>query len=194
MSLYFSHPSAVIDSGASIGRDTSIWHFSHICSGAQIGNNCSIGQNVYIASSAVIGNNVKIQNNVSVYDLVTLHDDVFCGPSVVFTNVINPRSAFSRKTEYRSTIVHSGATLGANATIVCGSSLGSHCFIGAGAVVTSDVKPFSLMLGVPARHAGWVSIFGESVPLPLHGHGSWTCPHTRHTYILSESQLNIIPS
>lgn len=186
------HPSSIVDPGASIGAGTRIWHWSHVCSGARIGESCSLGQNVYVANNVVIGNNVKIQNNVSVYDDVILEDDVFCGPSMVFTNVYNPRSSVSRKTEYRTTLIKTGATLGANCTIVCGVTVGSYAFVGAGAVVNEDVKPFALVVGVPARHIGWMSAFGERVELPLEGKGVWTCPHTSDVYRLVEHQLSRI--
>jgi UDP-2-acetamido-3-amino-2,3-dideoxy-glucuronate N-acetyltransferase len=150
------HPSAIIDPGAKIGDNTRVWHWTHVCAGAQIGNACSLGQNVFVSNDIVIGNNVKIQNNVSIYDAVRLEDDVFCGPSMVFTNVYNPRAAITRKNEYRQTIVRRGATLGANCTIVCGVTIGEYAFIGAGAVVNRDVKPFELVLGVPAKHSGWM--------------------------------------
>ncbi|MFO0319087.1 MAG: DapH/DapD/GlmU-related protein, partial [Neisseriaceae bacterium] len=150
------HESSIIDQGAEIGEDTRIWHFSHVCGGAKIGKNCSLGQNVFIGNDVVIGNNVKIQNNVSVFDAVILEDDVFCGPSMVFTNVYNPRSKIARKNEYRKTVVRKGATIGANATIICGIEIGEYAFIGAGAVVKNDVKSFALMAGVPARCIGWM--------------------------------------
>jgi UDP-2-acetamido-3-amino-2,3-dideoxy-glucuronate N-acetyltransferase len=153
---YFAHQSAYVDQGCTIGEGTKIWHFSHIMTGARIGRHCNIGQNVVISPDVVIGNNVKIQNNVSVYTGVVLEDDVFCGPSMVFTNVINPRSHISRKHEYRPTIVRQGATLGANSTIVCGHTIGRYAFVGAGAVVTRDVPDYALVLGNPARMAGWV--------------------------------------
>ena len=159
----FVHESSYIDDGAQIGEGTKIWHFSHVMSGARIGRHCNIGQNVVVSPGVVIGNNVKIQNNVSVYTGVTLEDDVFCGPSMVFTNVINPRSHISRKDEYRSTLVKRGATLGANATIVCGHTVGEYAFVGAGAVVTSNVPDHALVLGVPARIVGWVCSCGAKV-------------------------------
>ena len=151
------HPSAIVDTGAQIGEGTRVWHWVHVCGGARIGKNCSLGQNVFVANRVVIGDNVKIQNNVSVYDEVTLEDGVFCGPSMVFTNVYNPRSEIARKDEYRKTLVKRGATLGANCTVVCGVTIGEYAFIGAGAVVNRDVPDFALMLGVPARQAGWMS-------------------------------------
>ena len=155
------HETAIVDSGALIGEGSKIWHWSHICSGAVIGESCSLGQNVFVGNKVLIGNNVKIQNNVSIYDEVVLEDDVFCGPSMVFTNVYNPRSAVSRKNEYRNTIVKRGATLGANSTIVCGITIGEHAFIGAGAVVNKNIPAFALMVGVPAKQIGWMSAYGE---------------------------------
>lgn len=153
---YTAHASTIIDDGATIGANTRIWHFSHICSQAVIGEKCSLGQNVFIGNDVIIGNNVKIQNNVSVYDAVYLEDDVFCGPSMVFTNVFNPRSHVIRKHEYRKTLVKRGATIGANATIVCGITIGEYAFIGAGTVVNKDIKPYAMVVGVPARQIGWV--------------------------------------
>ena len=152
---YSAHSSAIIDDGAQIGVDTKIWHFTHVCGGAKIGERCSLGQNVFIGNDVKIGNNVKIQNNVSVYDAVYLEDDVFCGPSMVFTNVFNPRSHVVRKHEYRKTLVKRGATIGANATVVCGVTIGEYAFIGAGAVINHDVKAYAMMVGVPARQIGW---------------------------------------
>jgi len=160
---YSAHPTAIIDEGAQLGDGTRVWHWVHISAGAKIGELCSFGQNVYVGNDVVIGNNVKVQNNVSIYDAVTLEDDVFCGPSMVFTNVYNPRSAVSRKNEYRPTLVKKGATIGANATIVCGVTLGEYCFIAAGAVITRDVEPFALMAGVPAKRIGWMNEHGERV-------------------------------
>ena len=163
-----------------------MWHFVHVCSGARIGNDCSLGQNVFVGGRAIIGNNVKIQNNVSVYDNVVLEDDVFCGPSAVFTNVYNPRSAVSRKDEYRDTLVKKGATLGANCTIICGLEIGRYAFIGAGAMVNRDVKDYALMVGVPARHVGWMSEYGERLELPLQGEGETAiCRHTGKKYLLT---------
>ena len=176
------HPTSIIDKGAKIGNGTYVWHWSHISKGAEIGNNCNIGQNVYIANNVVIGSNVKIQNNVSIYEKVTLEDYVFCGPSVVFTNVKNPRSHISRKKEYLGTYISLGATIGANATIVCGVEIGRYAFIGAGAVITKNVKPFSVMLGVPARHSGWISTSGEIFQLPQKGKGIWECKKTGEIY------------
>lgn len=186
---YSIHSSAIVDNGADIGRDTKIWHWTHICSGAKIGNNCSLGQNVFIGNKVEIGSNVKIQNNVSVYDNVTLKDDVFCGPSVVFTNVYNPRSAISRKDEYKNTTIDRGATLGANCTIVCGITVGKYAFIGAGALVNRNVKPYALMLGVPAKLKGWMSEHGEQLDLPLNGNSSTTCKHTGSRYTLKDGNV-----
>ena len=161
--MYTQHETAIIDNGATIGSDTKIWHWTHICSGAVIGKKCSLGQNVFIGNDVTIGNNVKIQNNVSVYDSVVLEDEVFCGPSMVFTNVYNPRSAVSRKSEYRNTLVEKGSTLGANCTIVCGIKIGKYAFIGAGSVVTKNVKDYALVVGVPARQIGWMNEYGNRV-------------------------------
>lgn len=158
---YQAHGTAIIDEGAQLGEGTRVWHWVHVCGGARIGERCSLGQNVFVGNQVTIGNNVKIQNNVSIYDNVTLEDDVFCGPSMVFTNVYNPRSAVSRKDEYRDTVVKRGATLGANCTIVCGVTIGEYAFVGAGAVVNQDVPAYALMVGVPARQIGWMSRFGE---------------------------------
>ena len=191
---YWHHDSAIVDEGATIGEGTKIWHFSHVCSGAVIGDGCSLGQNVFVGNRVVIGNNCKIQNNVSVYDNVTLEDDVFCGPSMVFTNVYNPRSAVSRKNEYRDTLVGQGATLGANCTIVCGVTIGRYAFIGAGAVVSKDVPNYALMVGVPARQIGWMSEYGEQLDLPLSGHEEAQCPHTQQRYRLNERKLVQIQS
>jgi len=176
------HPTAIIDKGAQIGSGTSIWHWTHVSDGAKVGCNCNIGQNVYISSNAVIGSNVKIQNNVSVYDEVILDDYVFCGPSVVFTNVKNPRSHISRRDEYLETYVCRGVSIGANATILCGVKIGQYAFIAAGAVVTNDVKPYALMLGVPARQNGWMSTSGQKFQLPNKGKTTWECKETGEIY------------
>jgi len=186
------HPTAIVDDGARIGAGTRIWHWTHVCEGAVIGERCSLGQNVFVGNRVRIGSNVRIQNNVSVYDDVSLEDDVFCGPSMVFTNVYNPRSAIPRKDEYRPTIVRKGATLGANCTIVCGVTIGRYAFIGAGAVVNRDVPDFALVLGVPGRQIGWMSEFGERLDLPLSGNGETTCPHTGVTYRLNGGILKQI--
>ena len=186
---YTKHETAIVDAGATIGANTRIWHWVHVSSGATIGEKCSLGQNVYVGNHVVIGNNVKIQNNVSVYDNVTLEDDVFCGPSMVFTNVYNPRSAVTRKDEYRDTVVKRGATLGANCTIICGVTIGEYAFIGAGAVVNKDVKPYALMVGVPAKQVGWMSEFGEQLKLPLSGSGETRCDKTNSVYMLINSTV-----
>jgi len=183
------HPTAIVDDGARIGDETRIWHWVHVSAGARIGARCSLGQNVYVGNRVVIGDNVKIQNNVSVYDNVTLEDDVFCGPSMVFTNVYNPRSAVSRKDEYRDTLVRRGATLGANCTIVCGATIGEYAFVGAGAVVNRDVPDYALVVGVPARQVGWMSRFGERLDLPLSGTARTTCPHTGERYELVDGRV-----
>jgi UDP-2-acetamido-3-amino-2,3-dideoxy-glucuronate N-acetyltransferase len=188
------HSTAIVDAGASIGDGTRIWHWVHVSAKAVIGNGCALGQNVYVGNRVRIGNNVRIQNNVSVYDNVTLEDDVFCGPSMVFTNVYNPRSAVSRKEEYRDTLVKRGATLGANCTIVCGVVIGEHAFVGAGSVINRDVPAFALMVGVPGRQIGWMSRFGERLELPLTGDGEATCPHTGDRYVLREGVCRIAGS
>ena len=190
----FIHPSSIVEEGASIGCNTKIWHWVHICSGAKIGNECSFGQNVFVGNKAKIGNNVKIQNNVSIYDRVFIEDDVFCGPSVVFTNVYNPRSEFSRKDEYLETHIERGVTLGANSTIVCGVRIQKYAFIGAGALINKNIKSFSLMVGVPAKQIGWMSRFGERIPLPLKGEGGWFCPHTNDNYILKNGNISFCSS
>ena len=181
------HETAIIDSGAEIGDGTSVWHWVHICAKAKIGRDCSLGQNVYVGNNVIIGNGVRIQNNVSVYDNVTLEDCVFCGPSMVFTNVINPRSEVSRKHEYRNTLVKKGASLGANCTIVCGNTIGEYAFVGAGAVVTKNVADYALVTGVPARHVGWVSRQGHRLDLPLEGDAQAKCPGNGEVYKLKGS-------
>lgn len=181
------HKTAIVDDGAKLGHGCRVWHFAHICSEAVIGKECSFGQNVFIGNKVVIGDNVKIQNNVSVYDNVVLEDDVFCGPSMVFTNVENPRARYSRKDEYKVTLVSKGATLGANSTIVCGVTIGAQAFIGAGCVVVQDVPDFALVVGVPARQIGWMSHFGEKLDLPLTGNKETVCPHTGIRYCLIDS-------
>ncbi len=183
------HPSAIVDEGARIGAGTRIWHWVHVCSGARLGEGCSLGQGVFVGNDVVLGNNVKVQNNVSIYDAVTLEDDVFCGPSMVFTNVINPRAAVVKKDEYRRTLVKRGASIGANATIVCGVTIGDCAFIAAGAVVTQDVPAYALMMGVPARQTGWMSRHGERLNLPLTGDGQAECPATGERYGLVAGQL-----
>jgi len=182
----FMHPSAIVDAGAKIGAGTKIWHWVHVSSEAQIGTNCSLGQNVFVASRVIIGNNVRIQNNVSIFEGVSLEDDVFCGPSMVFTNVTNPRSAVNRRDEFKETVVKKGATLGANCTILCGTTIGEYAFIGAGAVVTSDVHGYALMVGVPARQVGWMSKHGERLDLQIDGDGEAVCAATGERYVLSD--------
>ncbi len=189
---YSVHPSAIVDEGAQIGESSRVWHFAHVCGGARIGNNVSLGQNVFVGNKVTIGDNCKIQNNVSVYDNVHLEEGVFCGPSMVFTNVYNPRSLIKRKNEYRDTIVKKGATLGANCTIICGVTIGNYAFVGAGAVINTNVKDFSLVVGVPARQVGWMSRFGERLELPLSGDAETVCPHTGDRYALRDGQLSLI--
>jgi UDP-2-acetamido-3-amino-2,3-dideoxy-glucuronate N-acetyltransferase len=188
---YTKHETAIVDEGAQIGEGTRVWHWVHVCAQAVIGSKCSLGQNVFVGNKVIIGNNVKIQNNVSVYDNVVLEDDVFCGPSMVFTNVYNPRSAVTRKDEYRNTLVKRGATLGANCTIVCGVTIGEYAFVGAGSVINKNVPDFALMVGVPAKQIGWMSRFGERIDLPLLGDGSYTCPHTGDIYKLSNGSITL---
>jgi UDP-2-acetamido-3-amino-2,3-dideoxy-glucuronate N-acetyltransferase len=183
------HPSAIVDEGAQIGEGSRVWHFAHVCGGAHIGKGVSLGQNVFVGNKVNIGDHCKIQNNVSVYDNVTLEEGVFCGPSMVFTNVYNPRSLIERKNEYRDTLVKKGATLGANCTIVCGTTIGEYAFIGAGAVINKDVPAYALMVGVPAKQIGWMSQYGEQLDLPLQGNGQATCPVTGTRYILQNGQI-----
>ncbi|NYT38030.1 N-acetyltransferase [Allopusillimonas soli] len=186
---YYQHESAIVDDGARIGSGSRIWHFAHVCAGARIGNGVSLGQNVFIGNRVVIGDDCKIQNNVSVYDNVTLERGVFCGPSMVFTNVYNPRALIERKEEYKDTLIREGATLGANCTIVCGVTIGRYAFVGAGAVVTREVPDYALVVGVPARQVGWVSEFGEQLALPLSGDARIRCQHTHSLYVLQGSRL-----
>ncbi|MEO7129356.1 MAG: acyltransferase [Rhodoferax sp.] len=188
---YTVHPTAIVDEGAQIGEGSRVWHFVHVCGGARIGKGVSMGQNVFVGNNAAIGNHCKIQNNVSVYDNVTLEEGVFCGPSMVFTNVYNPRALIERKSEYRDTLVKKGATLGANCTIVCGVTIGEYALVGAGAVVNKDVLPYALVVGVPARQIGWVSQYGEQLNLPLTGDTQTTCPHTGQRYVLANGQCQL---
>jgi len=185
---FFAHPTAVIDDGCQIGDGTKVWHFSHVMPGAVIGKNCVLGQNVMIGPNVILGDNVRIQNNVSVYEGVICEDDVFLGPSAVLTNVINPRSAINRKTEFKSTIIRKGATIGANATIVCGNEIGAFSFIGAGAVVTKSVKSYALMVGTPAIQTGWMSAYGHK--LQFNNDGAAVCHESGQKYVLTEGQIN----
>lgn len=186
---FFKHKTAIVDEGATIGEGCRIWHFVHVSGGARIGERCSLGQNVYVGDRVVIGNDVKMQNNVSVYDNVTLEDGVFCGPSMVFTNVYNPRSFIDRKSEYRDTLVKKGATLGANCTIICGVTIGEFAFIAAGAVINKAVPAYALIVGVPGRQVGWMSEYGEQLSVPLVGEGQAKCNHTGAIYQLDGSEL-----
>ncbi|WP_180153053.1 MULTISPECIES: UDP-2-acetamido-3-amino-2,3-dideoxy-D-glucuronate N-acetyltransferase [unclassified Acinetobacter] len=186
---FYQHETAIVDDGAQIGSDSRVWHFVHVCGGAKIGQGVSLGQNVFVGNKVVIGDHCKVQNNVSVYDNVTLEEGVFCGPSMVFTNVYNPRSLIERKDQYRNTLVKKGATLGANCTIVCGVTIGEYSFVGAGAVINKDVPAYALMVGVPAKQIGWMSEFGEQLDLPLTGNAESVCSHTGAIYRLSGSTV-----
>lgn len=186
----YIHPTAIVESPELIGEETKIWHWVHVMAGARIGNRCVLGQNVFVGSTAILGDNVRVQNNVSIYDEVILEDDVFCGPSMVFTNVINPRSHVQRKDEYLKTIVRKGASIGANATIVCGNEIGSYAFIGAGAVITKEVKAYALVVGNPARQIGWVSQAGHR--LEFNKDGMAVCPETKESYILKEGIVELL--
>lgn len=189
---YWAHDTAIIDDGAIIGSGTKIWHWVHVCGSARIGIDCSLGQNVYVGNDVNIGNNCRIQNNVSVYDGVTLEDDVFCGPSMVFTNVYNPRAAIPRKDEYRATIVRKGATLGANCTIICGTTIGEHAFVAAGAVINKNIQPYSLVAGIPGRQIGWMSRHGVRLDLPLLGEGEAICSATGDLYAMSAGKVRLV--
>jgi UDP-2-acetamido-3-amino-2,3-dideoxy-glucuronate N-acetyltransferase len=182
---FYQHESAIVDDGAQIGDDSRVWHFAHVCAGAVIGKGVSLGQNVFVGNKVTIGDKCKIQNNVSVYDNVHLEEGVFCGPSMVFTNVYNPRSLIERKDEFRNTLVKRGATLGANCTIVCGVSIGEHAFVGAGAVVNKDVASYAMVVGVPGKQIGWMSEYGEKLDLPVEGNAQTVCPNTGCQYVLN---------
>jgi UDP-2-acetamido-3-amino-2,3-dideoxy-glucuronate N-acetyltransferase len=186
------HPSAIVDEGAQVGEGSRIWHFVHVCGGAKIGKGVSLGQNVFVGNKVTIGDKCKIQNNVSVYDNVHLEEGVFCGPSMVFTNVYNPRSLIERKDQSLDTVVKRGATLGANCTIVCGVTIGEYAFVGAGAVINKNVPDFALMVGVPAKQIGWMSQYGEKLDLPLNGEVQTICPHTQQQYQLTNSRVTLI--
>lgn len=184
---YFSHETAIIDKGAEIGRGSKVWHFSHIMGKSKLGENCNLGQNVFVADDVILGNNVKVQNNVSIYSGVICEDDVFLGPSMVFTNIKNPRSAIVRKGEYDRTLVEQGASIGANATIVCGNNIGKYAFIAAGAVVTKDVQDYALMIGAPAKHSGWMSEYGHKLEFDAQGNAS--CPESNEKYLLKDNSV-----
>ena len=189
---YWAHETAIVDEGAQIGADSKVWQWVHICGGAQVGKGVSLGQNVFVGNKVIIGDQCKIQNNVSVYDNVTLEDGVFCGPSVVFTNVYNPRSLIERKNEYQNTLIKKGATLGANCTILCGIIIREFAFVGAGALINKDVPAYALMVGVPAKQIGWMSEYGEKLDLPLSGNANTTCEHTGQKYQLKDGQVSVI--
>jgi UDP-2-acetamido-3-amino-2,3-dideoxy-glucuronate N-acetyltransferase len=189
---YFKHESAIVDEGAQIGTGTRIWHFVHVCSGAKIGAGVSLGQNVFVGNNVTIADKCKIQNNVSVYDNVHLEEGVFCGPSMVFTNVYNPRSLIERKNQYLDTIVKKGATLGANCTVVCGVTIGEYAFVGAGAVVNKNVPAYALIVGVPAKQIGWMSEYGEKLDLPLDKDSHALCPHSNQKYQLRNGSLSLV--
>ena len=189
---YWVHETAIVDEGAQIGAGSKVWHWVHICGGAQVGKGVSIGQNVFVGNKVIIGDHCKIQNNVSVYDNVSLEEGVFCGPSVVFTNVYNPRSLIERKNEYQNTLIKKGATLGANCTILCGVIISEFAFVGAGALINKDVPAYALMVGVPARQIGWMSEYGEKLDLPLSGNVNVTCERTGQKYQLKDDQVSVI--
>ncbi|MEO1940975.1 MAG: acyltransferase [Candidatus Thioglobus sp.] len=188
---YQKHETAIVDEGAQIGEGSRVWHWAHVCGGAQIGKGVSLGQNVFVGNKVIIGDKCKVQNNVSIYDNVYLEEGVFCGPSMVFTNVYNPRSLIERKDEYKDTLVKKGATLGANCTIVCGITIGEYAFVGAGSVVNKDVKPYALMVGVPAKQIAWMSQYGEKLELPIIGNAETVCPHSGQKYTLEDNQLRV---
>ena len=189
---YWAHETAIVDEGAQIGAGSKVWQWVHICGGAQVGKSVTLGQNVFVGNKVIIGDQCKIQNNVSVYDNVTLEDGVFCGPSVVFTNVNNPRSLIERKNEYQNTLIKKGATLGANCTILCGVIIREFAFVGAGALINKDVPAYALVVGVPAKQIGWMSEYGEKLDLPLSGNANTTCEHTGQKYQLKDGQVSVI--
>jgi len=189
---YWAHETAIVDEGAQIGAGSKVWQWVHICGGAQVGKSVTLGQNVFVGNEVIIGDQCKIQNNVSVYDNVTLEDGVFCGPSVVFTNVYNPRSLIERKNEYQNTLVKKGVTLGANCTILCGVIIREFAFVGAGALINKDVPAYALVVGVPAKQIGWMSEYGEKLDLPLSGNANTTCEHTGQKYQLKDGQVSVI--
>jgi len=189
---YWAHETAIVEEGAQIGADSKVWQWVHICGGAQVGKRVTLGQNVFVGNEVIIGDQCKIQNNVSVYDNVTLEDGVFCGPSVVFTNVYNPRSLIERKNEYQNTLIKKGATLGANCTILCDVIIGEFAFVGAGALINKDVPAYALVVGVPAKQIGWMSEYGEKLDLPLSGNANTTCEHTGQKYQLKDGQVSVI--
>lgn len=189
---YTVHETAIIDEGAKIGPGSRIWHWVHVCADAKIGENVSLGQSVFVGNKVNIGDKCKVQNNVSIYDNVILEEGVFCGPSMVFTNVYNPRALIERKDEYRETIVKKGATLGANCTIVCGVTIGEYAFVGAGALVNKNVKPYALIVGVPAKQIGWISRYGKRLDLPLTGNAKTICEDTGQQYILDNNEVKLV--
>jgi len=189
---YQVNSTAIVDEGAEIGEGSRVWHWVHVCSGARIGKGVSLGQNVFVGNKVSIGDKCKIQNNVSIYDNVHLEEGVFCGPSMVFTNVYNPRSLIERKSEYRDTVVKKGATLGANCTIVCGVTIGEYAFVGAGALINKNVPAYALMVGVPAKQIGWMSQYGEKLDLPVEGEAQAVCPYTQKKYQLKNGKLIVV--
>ena len=189
---YWAHETAIVDEGAQIGAGSKVWQWVHICGGAQVGKSVTLGQNVFVGNEVIIGDQCKIQNNVSVYDNVTLEDGVFCGPSVVFTNIYNPRSLIERKNEYQNTLIKKGVTLGANCTILCGVIIREFAFVGAGALINKDVPAYALMVGVPAKQIGWMSEYGEKLDLPLSGNANTTCERTGQKYQLKDGQVSVI--
>ena len=188
---YQVHQTAIVEEGAKVGANSKIWHWTHVCAGAEIGSEVSLGQNVYVANKVIIGNRCKIQNNVSIYDNVYLDEGVFCGPSMVFTNVYNPRSLISRKDEYKDTFIKKGVTLGANCTIICGITIEKFAFVAAGAVVNKDVPAYALMAGVPAKQIGWMSEYGEKLNLPVSGNAETVCKHSGQKYFLNNDKLTV---